>query len=266
MIFEYNSAQGFLATELQNRVKHNQRYSLRSFARQLGLSPGELSEILSGKRQLSFKSALRISKALGLTALESQHLIQLASSSQTAKHDLTIAMPLKEIYQKRRVLEEQTFQLLSDWYYFAVINLMDCKGFQWNPLWISRRLGITRTQARLAMDLLLQVGLVKEYKGVYKVDSDFVLSQDGIPSQAIRSYHRQILEKALLALQEQRPEERDITGIGFALDPKHLPSIKREIAEFQEKLCAKYSKGSRNHVYQFETIFIRLTEGDSNEI
>ncbi len=264
MIFEFASAQDFLRAELQSRIRQNQRYSMRGFAKHLKISAGELSEILHGKRQLSFKSAQRISEALGLTPVEDQYLFQLVSNGKSSSLNPKSGK-MNQVYERRQVLEDSTFQLLSDWYYFALLNLMDCKGFRWDTLWISKRLNITRTQAKMAMELLLKVGLVKESKGQYKVDHDIVLSPDGIPSEAVRNYHRQVLEKAKNSLEEQRPAERDITGVGFAMDPKYLPAIKKDIAAFQETLSAKYSKGQKTEVYHLETAFIRLTEGDHHE-
>lgn len=74
-----NTAAEFLITTFNERKEKNPRYSLRAFARSLGVSSGQLSEILSGKRPLSHKLARRISIALALTTEESQKLIFLVS-------------------------------------------------------------------------------------------------------------------------------------------------------------------------------------------
>lgn len=73
------TAADYLISIFNERKDKNPRYSLRAFARSLGVSSGQLSEILSGKRPLSHKLARRISIALALTESESQKLIQLVS-------------------------------------------------------------------------------------------------------------------------------------------------------------------------------------------
>ena len=73
------TAADYLITIFNERKEKNPRYSLRAFARSLGVSSGQLSEILSGKRPLSHKLARRISIALTLTDDESQKLLQLVS-------------------------------------------------------------------------------------------------------------------------------------------------------------------------------------------
>ena len=115
------------------------------------------------------------------------------------------------------------------------------------------------------MKLLLRLGLVKKRGEGVECAHDFVLSPDGIPSAAVRAYHRRMLEKAIEALELQNLGERDITGLGFAVDPAHLAKIKKEISEFQDQLAAKYSKGKRREVYFLETALFRLSQGDNNE-
>ena len=76
---ETKTASEFLMTTFNERKDKNPRYSLRAFARSLGVSSGQLSEILSGKRPLSHKLARRIAIALALTEEESQKLVFLVS-------------------------------------------------------------------------------------------------------------------------------------------------------------------------------------------
>lgn len=76
---DVKTAADYLTTIFNERKEKNPRYSLRAFARSLGVSSGQLSEILSGKRPLSHKLARRISIALALTEEESQKLIHLVS-------------------------------------------------------------------------------------------------------------------------------------------------------------------------------------------
>lgn len=79
MELDVKTAADYLISIFNDRKEKNPRYSLRAFARSLGVSSGQLSEILSGKRPLSHKLARRISIALALTEDESQKLIFLVS-------------------------------------------------------------------------------------------------------------------------------------------------------------------------------------------
>lgn len=263
MLFEATSPQDFLLEEFNRRVRLNPRYSLRAFARSLGLSSGALSEILHRRRPITLKTATKLARALGLNATETKKLCDLVLADKgkaIAESDLP---PVPSPAQRQ--LDEDTFVLVSEWYHFAILNLMDCEGFRWDARKIAKQLGLSVAQAQMAMNLLLRLGLVKQEGRNFKCAQDFVLSPSGVPSHAVRKFHRQILEKAILALELQSVDERDITGVGFAVDPRKLPQIKREIAEFQEQLVAKYSTGKRHDVYFLETALFRLTQGGRDE-
>ncbi len=261
MLLESNTVQEFLGRELDRRVKVNPRYSQRGFARSLGLSPGELSEILRGKRKLGLKGALKISRAMGLNPAETKHLLHLAQVEKSKEWNIETRLTVEPAPLSANSLNDDVVALLSDWFYFAVLNLVDTREFRWNSIWIAKRLGITRMQAKVAMERLLRLGLVKKENGRFQCSNDVVLSTAGVPSEAIRQLHRQMLKKALDALDFQPVNERDITGVGFACDPNDIEAIRREISEFQDKLTSKYRKGKLSEVYHLEVALFRLTQG-----
>lgn len=262
MIYDYETVGALLDAELRRRIQSNPRYSLRSFARHLKISPGSLSEILRGRRELSLRSVKAVAQAIGMNTPETLHLLRLAQNAKSAKAGAKMDSKISPGLDQR-VLSEQVFRLVSEWYHFAILNLLECEGFEWDAIWIAGRLGISRLQAKLAMDLLLKLKLVEKKNGRYQGTNDHILASSDVPSSAIRAYHRQILEKAIHALEEQTPDEREVSGVGLALNIKHLAAIKREIVEFQDHLVAKYSRGKKDEVYFLEMALFKLTQGVS---
>lgn len=260
MIFDYQSVEQFLKDELRRRLHTNPRYTLRSFARALKVSPGALSEILRGHRQLSVRSVPQVVRAIGLNQAEAKHLLNLIYQAKAKQNP---EAQTGEPPPKAQRVPEDIFNLVSEWYHFAILNLLDCDGFKWDAAWIARRLGLTRMQAQMAMELLLKLKLVEKRDGKYKGQSQVMATWADIPSAAVRSYHRQILNKAVNALENQSLTEREISGVGFAFDPAHLPKIKKDIGTFQDELLEKYSRGSKTEVYFLEMALFKLTEGDS---
>lgn len=61
-----------LEAQLARRREVNPRYSLRAFAKKVGLSPSKLSEVLSKKRCLSLTRATDVAGRLGLSGKERQ--------------------------------------------------------------------------------------------------------------------------------------------------------------------------------------------------
>jgi uncharacterized protein (TIGR02147 family) len=268
----------FLSTELKDRTARNPRYSLRAFAQTLKLSPGELSEILRGKRKPTLKGALKIARALNLSSPETEKLLALTGNAITegTAHDAATATASNDESRtalQSRQLTADLFHVISDWYCFGILNLADTATFDPEPRRIARRLAITEMEARIALERLERIGLLeripdKAIKGRTRLRAtpDYVLSPQGVPSEAIRSYHRQILEKAQRALDEQSIDERDIAGITFALDPSDLPKLKKQLHRFLDNAAAtaaKQSPASKTEVYHLEAALFRLSQPDS---
>ncbi len=268
-IFDAASVNDFLRRELDRRLGSNPRYSMRAFARHLNMSPGELSEVLREKRPISSRACQKVARALNLSPAEFKHLLVLAT---TAGHSAENgeAAPLKAALAAAQIhrLDEDRFRLVSDWWCFAILSLLDLEEIKWTSTEIASRFGLTLLQAQSAMDRLERLSLVKKSTGDRATATkDLVEHLSEVPSEAIRRYHRSLLEKAIAALDTHNQNERDITGIGFAVDHRDLKAIAREIAEFQDQLLAKYARKRRGRkfdsVYQFETALFRLSPVES---
>lgn len=265
MLLSMNSCQQFLSSEYARRRQVNARYSQRAFARQIGLSPGELSEVISGKRRLSLKSALRIARSLGLNSTETKHLVHLAQVEKSRMFgESDLLEPIVQSLDSQNISED-IFFLVSAWYCFAILNLADCEGFKWDSQYIARKLGVSKPEIMSALDRLERVGLIENKDGKRRVVKDYVMNMGGVPSESIKAYHREMLAKANHALDFQSIEERDISGVGFAIDPKNLPSLKKDISDFLDTIVSKYSKGKKRQVYQLQTALFRLTQGETND-
>lgn len=229
------------------------------------MSPGELSEILRGVRPVTYKAATKIAKALDLNLAEKEHLLSLVRQSREQEFVNQLSGGLKQKAQEALRLSEDIFEVVSEWYHFAILNLMGCKGFRWNHSYLSSRLGISPTQAKMAMRQLMKLGLVQKQGERFVSSNERILTGDQIPSQAIRQYHQQMLEKAKEALTLQSLEQRDISGVGFACRTKDLPAIKKEISKFQDQMMDKYGTTKGDDVYQLEVAFFCVSQGDPND-
>ncbi len=266
-MIEKNSYLEILKDEFLRRVSVNSQYSQRAFARTLSLAPGELSEIMRSIRPLTIKSALKITKALGYNKEEARHFVKLIDLESGHYGNINEIFDDNDMDLHKKSLTHDVFDIVSDWYYFAILNLSECDNFRWNYSWIAKKLGLNILQVKESVEKMIRVGLIKKQKNTLKVNNDFILSPEGIPSTAIRNYHQQMLNKALNALETQDINNRDITGLGLAIDPNDLPAIKKDISKFLDKLVKKYSndKQNKNKVYQLETSLFELTTGATIE-
>ena len=105
-----SECQKILLNELNIRKEKNAMYSLRAFARDLEIGSTSLSDVLSGKRLLSKKNLEKISETLSLSPLEIEFLKGELKGNYTARSAIEV---------ERLQLEEDSFRLIADWYYFA---------------------------------------------------------------------------------------------------------------------------------------------------
>lgn len=261
MIYESASISEFLTEELAKRVQRNSRYSLRAFAKALSVNPAELSQVLRGSRKLSLNSAVKISRALGFSAAESRHFLMLLQKEKGKELGLTLDFLQDEALETRDKLPLVDFEQISDWYHFAILNLLDTKNFEWSANVISQRLGISQTEAKLAMRKLESTGLVSIEKTSRRLQARAHWEVGAqIPSMAIRKYHRQVLEKAAEALDNVPTDEREFQGIGMVVRTSDLARIKKDIDRFTDEMSAKYHRPREESVYQLEIALFPLTK------
>ncbi len=110
-----------LKDQLKRRQSLNPRFSLRSFATKLGISPSKISEVISGKKKLSIERLEELAKKLNLKGKEKEIFLtsaELESSKTQNKEDLKKKM--KKLAQE--IKAEQTTQR-NAWYFGAVKSL-----------------------------------------------------------------------------------------------------------------------------------------------
>lgn len=258
------SYQSILRNELSNRKRKNNAYSLRSFARDLQISQSFLTQVLSQKRKLSDDKAILISEKLKLRPTQKKIFVnlvrlELARNSKSKKVlQEEISILLKK-HPQFTLLSEDTFNIVADWYYFAILELTTVKGFKSNAEWIAKKLDISVKDVQMAIERLKRVGLLAEISGqLKKVDKDYLF--ENIPSVAIKKHHIQTLELARKALLNQPLEKREFFTISFPLDPQKLLRAKQLIREFSEKLMAEMQESEPKSVYKLAIQFFRLDQ------
>lgn len=253
----------FLEHELARRCEKNPRYSLRSFARALGLNPASLSRVLTGKRPLAWKAAQRLLKVLDLSpAEERSFLLSVVEESKSRKLQRLpsdLKQHLKGEVPQGMEVSFETFKTISDWEHYAIRQLTCVKGFRPQAKWIAGQLGITETQSKLAVERLLRVGLLKKENGTFKkTDDDLIVESPNLTSSALKKHQKQLLQKAADSIENDPIDTRSMSSLTLAIDPAKLPLAKKMISDFEALLGEALSEGERNQVYQMQISFFPL--------
>ena len=154
------------------------------------------------------------------------------------------------------------FRTISDWYHIALLQLTELKEFNLSPSSASKKLSITIAEADAAIDRLLRLGLLrKNQDGRYIKTSSRLLVQAKVPSDTVKKFHTQILNKAISAVATQRPEFRKGRSELIPLNPEILEEAELILDRAYEEIIALAGKSrTKTTVYALSSQFFNLTD------
>lgn len=237
-----------LQSELSHRRNRNSLYSLRAFARDLGIGVGSISEVMSGKRELSKKNILKVLQNLNLTTEQKAELLKTDEKS------------VKPVQDEHQLLLEDQFKLIADWYYLAILNLAKLKVNKANPEWISKRLGIEPYMAIEALERLQRLGLLKIEKSKLVRTSQPLTTSRDLPSTAIRKHHAQNLLLAEKAIHNVPIDLRELGSVTMPVNLKKLTKVKELLLKTRKKVADLLEDDNATEIYTLSFQLFPLTE------
>jgi uncharacterized protein (TIGR02147 family) len=248
-----------LQTEFTRIRTKNPQYSLRSFARTLGLVPSALSEILGSDRPITKKMGEKILSRLAVPPDQYLKLMDSLGVRNAATSAVGAAVSANYIQ-----MNMDHYHIITDWYYYAVLSLVEIKGFKEDPKWIAKRLGISNREAEQALVRLERLEmLVRDERGKLKPSGVSFTTTDGVANLAVRKRHLSNLDLAKRSLEKDDVSLRDFSEITMAVDVKKLGEAKDLIKKFRRELCQFMETGSKKEVYKLCVQLFPLSEKDA---
>lgn len=138
-----------LQEELALRCARNPRYSLRAFARYLGLDHSTLSQLLRGRRRFTARTIERVGKRL---ALAPEMITQFVELERTPPEPWTS--------RELRQLSRDAALSLAEWHHHAILELTRLTSFRPDVRWIARVLDVPIDDVNVAITRLTRLGLL----------------------------------------------------------------------------------------------------------
>lgn len=254
-----NTVREILETEFHRIRSQNQNYSLRAFARKLGVTPTALSQVFNHKRSVTTRFGTKVLMRLNYDPATVGKILRTQSSRAEMK-----------------VLTMDEFILIRDWYHFAIFELSRTREFRADPKWVAKRLGIPVMKARVSIKKLITLGLlVKTEKGGTLTTGKMLSIQSPIPCDYLRNHHRQTVGQIQLSLDRDLFEACDFSSSTVAIDLRKIGKAKKMIKEFRRKLARYLAEGEATEVYKvflgmfpvtkFDQTVLRTSKGESDE-
>jgi len=227
---------------------------MRAFAKACGVSAGVVSQILAGKRIPSYKIAERLLSELDLTPEQQKHFLSSLALLHQKRGLKRLTPKFRELkaIQPSQELSIDLFRVIGDWYHYGILMLTCVEDFQSHPRWIASQLGISELEAKLAVERLLNVGLLIEQNGRLQCTHDHITTADkNITTPALKRRVKQSLEKAVQSVERDSIDLRSMTYMTMAIDPKRMLEAKKLIEQFTNQMSGLLESGPRLEVYEF---------------
>ncbi len=233
----------FLQTQLEIKKAKNPSYSLRAFAQWLEISPAHLSQLISGIRPMTNKVSTKIIHKFNFSPAEKSEFIESMHFSYIEK-DLK---PDGDFF----LLQEDEFQLISDWHHFAILSCLDLKGSNTKHSWFAKRLGVEVEVIDQAIERLVRLEIIAKKSGKYQQIKKPLRTTNNVPVSAIRKYHHKNLELAAEKMESVSMDMRELTSITMAINPKKIQLAKELMTDFKRRLAEVLEHGEKTEVYTF---------------
>lgn len=259
-----------LRQHLAKKKQEKSKLSLRSLAKQVGLSHAYLSQVVNGHRNLppdvfdDLCDLLDIDQATQEVLLV--ELLKVQGWKRVPRKDLLETKKTTAVANKKwkSVLAED-FDLLENWFYIPILDATRIAGYDGSAEFLAKRLGLNLSVVRRALDKLERAGyLEKDKNGRLRKAHDFLEFHSKDRVKSIRNFQLQMLDKVKNTVKEQQtPEDvsrRLLLSYTHTISREHVPVISRKIAEMLREFSVEAGSQKPEEVYTLGAFFVPLTK------
>jgi uncharacterized protein (TIGR02147 family) len=266
-VLHYSNYRTYLADYYEFKKAESPVFSYRYFALKAGISsPNYLKLVMDGKRNLSKKSLVKFTAALGFKRLRAEFFENLVFFNQAetlaernAYYGDILRTRAKAGLKK---LDEAQFQLFSNWRHIAVRELAALKGFRADAGWVAKRLGkgVTEKEAEESLKVLSSLGLLRKTANGLMQNDVNITTSDEVRSLLVKNYHHQMIRLADTALDALPAARRDISSVTIPIRAKDFGKLKEHIQLMRKELFNLAAEaGSGEDVVQVNIQLFPLT-------
>lgn len=261
--------QEFVELELSRRKAKNPAYSLRSFAKALGITASHLSAVLKGKKDLSKATAIKFAECMKLNQNETELFLWMvkANTSKSILDQKKAQEKIEELKSETafKLMSENEMNVLSSWPYATLIELFELSNFQSDTDWIAQKMQATPAEIQTYLTNLENLSILDRSGEKWKIVKKNI-SSPTVSSTAIRSYLASGLDHAKHSLMTQDTSQRDMSSIVMAIDNTRLEEAKAAIKEFRRNFFKEFSAGQdKQSVFCLSVQFFSTLEVNTDQ-
>lgn len=267
-IFRYGDYRTFLR-DYHELKKRKRGWSYSVWASQLKLrSRSTLTMILQGQRRPGPQLVAALADYFGFDEKEREHFRNLVLLSRHESDSQLSALLVGELAKNCARggflrLTHDKFSAISEWYYYALREMVGLEGFRENATWLAQRFRfpVSSGQIKEAIATLLRLGLLRrDRRGRLETVTAHVDTSSDFADEGLKRFHEQALENARLAVREVPPEARELQGTTFVLSAASLPRAKELLRKLRDEFCDAMENREGNAIYHLEIALYPVAE------
>lgn len=245
MIFEYDDYRIFLKDFFNAKKREKPSFSQRYFAKKVGFNAHNFcSLVIKGKRNLSIESIQKIIKGLGLfgkVGTYFENLVYLNQAKTLADKEYYFKR-VKKIGNKTKFyqLHKDQFFFYEKWYYPVIRELLTLAEWKEDFSLLAKlvRPPIASLEAKEAVELLLNTGMVKkDENGIYSLSDEFVTSE-GVPEFIKKKARRDVLLKGIDTIDTIAPPEKYAAYSTITMSKGLYKEVRELLDDTREKILS----------------------------
>jgi uncharacterized protein (TIGR02147 family) len=251
-LFDYLDYREYLRDLFDEKKRNNPGFSHRMLMNKLSLqAPGHILFVMQGKRRLTSAVAMQLAGYLKFSKREQRYLMALISYSDaktTAEKQFAFEELLLQRQHRSSVVESTTYRFYEKWYYSAIRSVLDIENIRDDYQRLACLLNppITPAQARSAVELLMEIGMIKrDEKNILRPAKASITTGDAWQSAAIHNLQKKFIELGLEALDRFDKNERDVSNLTVTVSEQSYNLIKKKVSELRSQImsmaCAEQS-------------------------
>lgn len=254
-----------LRAEFKRRLTRNRKYSLRAFARDLGLSSSRLSEVLSSKQGLSRQRAEGVGSKLGFLGDRLEWFCELVESEDGRSHFSREVANLKRLQLEHRI-RQKTVEVPASlrnelqWFDYVIRRLTGVEAFQDDPAWIAKAIGISESEVKRSITRMLKNGmLTRDSKGKLQAPNHYSAHGGSISREGMIRAYEMILSRAIHAVRNLDSNQRNLRYHIFALHEGQYARVLELLQKLDDELDElTYEKSPAHSVYCLAVQFFNI--------
>lgn len=234
-----------LNASINEMKKRNSSLSLRAYAQRVGISPGYLSEVLSGKRKVSKERA--------------RFIADKAQFPRAAQDRLNDLIDRNDGQSRRYLLRGEDIQLMTDIDYYRLIAAFEVLSIPCTRNEVLELLKIDPKKLDALLTTLTRIKIVRISGENLFWTRNTVTTTDDVPSEEIKNFHRRMLSETPRAL-ALPVDEREFTSVIFGGTKSKISNGKKTIRNLRDLVVESMASSDDDCVYQLSIQLIPLSE------